>query len=89
VEANSELVQLFRAVMPGVRGVVLATPDGRPLAHDLAHDPAPLAASAWAQHQALGSVGASTMVAGADGLYLVVFLSQQQAFLTHAASAAR
>lgn len=89
MDANSELLQLFRAVMPGVRGVVLAAPDGRPVAHDLAQDPAALAASAWAQHQEMGGVGASTMVAGADGLYLVVFLSQQQAFLRDAACAAR
>lgn len=87
-DSTPALLELFRAVMPGVRGVVLATPEGRPVAHDLPHDPSPLAAAAIAQHHAAGDVGASTMVHHADGLYLVVFLSQQQAMALRAPLAA-
>jgi len=62
-----------------VQGVLLSTAEGQAVAHDLPHDPAPLAAAALAQHQEAGGVGASTMVHHGDHLYLVVFLSQQQA----------
>jgi hypothetical protein len=76
---TSNVLSLFRAVMPGVRGVVLADPAGAPLAHDLTLDPAPLARAAHTEHAATGGVGCSTMVRHADGLYLVVFLSEAQA----------
>lgn len=79
VEHQQHVLELFHAVMPGVRGVVLAAPTGEPVAHDVGPDACGLASAALADHRANGSAGASTMVRHADGLYLVVFLSQQQA----------
>lgn len=69
-------LRLFRRVMPGIHGVVLASEtDGRPLAHDLPIDPAPVARQGRLQHLAFsGSPGASTFVAHDASLYLVVFV---------------
>jgi hypothetical protein len=77
--AQHHLLDLFHSVMPGVRGVVLSGPAGDPVADDVGLDAAPLAAAALSEHRAAGGVGASTMVRHGDGLYLVVFLSEQQA----------
>ena len=71
-------LQLFRAVMPGVSGVVLASEEGHPLAHDVGVDAQGLAAQGLAQHKVHnfhGAVpGASTFVSSGRSIYLVVFL---------------
>ncbi|GEM_PF-5805195 len=79
VSHRQHVLDLFHAALPGVRGVVLSDPAGAPVAHDAGPHAGPLAAAALREHQASGGVGASTMVSHADGLYLVVFLSAQQA----------
>ncbi len=72
------VLQLFRSVMPGVAGVVLASQEGQPLAHDVGLDAPDLAAQGLAQHKVTnfhGCVpGASTFVTSGRSVYLVVFL---------------
>lgn len=79
-------LRLFRAAAPGVTGVVLASADGHPVAHDLATQ----SRAGWAAHAAValhhGSTGAaplaraedgaSVFVPSDDGLLLVVFVPQ-------------
>ena len=73
-----KVLQLFRSVMPGVAGVVLASQEGEPLAHDVGCDAPVLAAQGLAQHKVTnfhGSIpGASTFVTSGSSVYLVVFL---------------
>mgnify|MGYP001793457066 CR=1 FL=1 len=76
---HQHLLQSFHATMPGIKGVVFSDPEGTPVAHDVAADARPISAAALAQREAAGGLGASTMVRHDDSLYLVVFLSQQQA----------
>lgn len=75
---RAHALSLFRAVLPGVAGVVLASPDGQPIAHDVGCDATDLAAQGLAQHKVTnfhGSVpGASTFVTSGRSVYLVVFL---------------
>lgn len=73
----------FRAVMPGVQGVVLATAHGAPLAADLDAGADAVAAQAVRLHrEACGCAplaepgkGASILVPHHGGLVLVVFLA--------------
>jgi hypothetical protein len=71
-------LQAFRAVMPGISGVVLASQEGLPLAHDVGMDASGIAAQGLVQHKVTnfhGSVpGASTFVTSGRSVYLVVFL---------------
>ena len=77
----------FRAVMPGVAGVVLASSRGDPLAHDL-HEGADLVAHTAVDlhHQACGRApledatkGASIFVPHDGGVVLVVFMDAADA----------
>lgn len=61
---------LFRSAMPGVSGVVLASPEGAPLAHDL--DTGADAAARLAVD--MRTAGASVIVPGDAGAVLVVFV---------------
>lgn len=71
-------LHLFRSVMPGISGVVLASPQGEPLVHDVGMDAGGIAAQGLVQHKVTnfhGSVpGASTFVTSGRSVYLVVFL---------------
>ena len=78
----------FRAAMPGVAGVVLATPQGHALAHDMpAPDARALAAQAIALHRvatggaplADATKGASIFVPSDVGVMLVVFMEAARA----------
>ncbi len=79
IDEHGNVLRLFRRAMPGVAGVVLSDEAGATLAHDLTIDPSGITASALTQHKVhnlSGQVpGASTLVTGPSGLYLVVFLS--------------
>lgn len=86
----------FRAVMPGVAGVVLASATGAPLAHDLRdQDAARLARDAVDLHaQACGCAplsdvanGASIFVPHREDVVLVVFMQATTAPGTHAPAA--
>lgn len=83
IDEHSHVLRLFRRVMPGVAGVVLSDEAGATLAHDLTIDPSGITASALTQHKVhnlSGQVpGASTLVPGPSGLYLVVFLPPEMA----------
>lgn len=78
----------FRAALPGVAGVVLATPQGHALAHDMPLDDArALAAQAVALHRvatggaplADATKGASIFVPSDLGVMLVVFMEAARA----------
>lgn len=68
------LLQICRAVMPGVAGVVLSTHAGGVVAHEETRvaDPHTLAREAAAHRDA----ATSTLVPHEGGLYLVVFVPQ-------------
>lgn len=80
---RAHALALFRAVLPGVAGVVLASQEGEPIAHDVGCDATGLAAQGLAQHKVTnfhGSVpGASTFVTSGRSVYLVVFLPPELA----------
>ena len=84
-----KVLQAFRSVLPGVAGVVLASQEGEPLAHDVGCDAPGLAAQGLAQHKVSnfhGSIpGASTFVTCGRSVYLVVFLPPDLAAPWHAA----
>lgn len=69
------LLQICRAVMPGVAGVLLSTSNGALVAHEeTCRDPATLARdAARIRHPA----GQSALVSRESGLYLVVFVPPQ------------
>lgn len=69
------LLQICRAVMPGVAGVLLSTSTGSLVAHEeTCRDPATLAQdAACLRHPA----GQSALVPRESGLYLVVFVPPQ------------
>lgn len=68
---REHLLELCRAVMPGVAGVVLSTLTGSALAHEArVQDPDGLAREA----AATASVSTSALLTRDDGLYLVVFV---------------
>lgn len=75
---HDHVLHAFRAAMPQAAGVILSTHEGRVLAHeDLSEDPRALAAQAVHQHAQTtwhGAPGASAMVEGNAGFYLVVFV---------------
>lgn len=71
---QDHVLRLCRAVMPGVAGVVLSSHDGHAIAHDGHADADQLAQNALQQHADAGRRGASALVTGPEGLYLVVFL---------------
>lgn len=75
-----QALRLCRAVMPGVAGVVLSTPEGRVLASETpVSEPQELASRALRQREADGGVGASALVPRDGGLYLVVLLPATEA----------
>lgn len=77
---QDHVLQLFRSVMPGVKGVVLSSSEGQPLAHDVEGDAHELARAGLALHRQHGPAhGASALVPSNDGLVLVVFLPDQMA----------
>lgn len=70
---------LFRATMPGVAGVVLASARGDALAHDL---DAPTRASELAASATRLHVGGqSVLVPDGSGMVLVVFLDESQTLI--------
>lgn len=76
---HDHVLSAFRSALPEAAGVILSTPDGRVLAHEqlLGEDPRALAAQAAHQHAATvwtGRPGASALVEGNAGFYLVVFV---------------
>lgn len=79
-DERSHLLRVCRAAMPDVAGVVLASVGGRVLAHEApVRDAASLARRAADQRRASlatnPDAGGSALVAGDDGLYLVMFLA--------------
>ena len=76
-------LEMFRAVMPGIAGVVLATPEGAPVAHDVGVDACGIAAQGMSQRKVKDFhgqiVGASTFVSCGRSVYLVVFLPPEVA----------
>ena len=78
-DEQAHVLRHFRRAMPGVAGVVLSDEAGSTLAHDLSIDPSGITATALTQHHAdarNGTPGASALVPGPAGPYLVVFLSE-------------
>lgn len=73
LQEELELLRICRAAMPAAAGVVLATAQGRALAHETARvrDPDALAREAAERAHAPPT---SALVPRADGLYLVVFV---------------
>lgn len=96
-ESTSEvalILRLFRAAVPCARGVVIATDDGFPIAHDLPQgfDPVEAARHAVADRSRAASVStggtpASAFVDTPSGLALVVFLARD--VTAHAGGLAR
>lgn len=81
-QERANLLQICRAVMPGVAGVILSTRQGRVVAREETRqmDADALARRAAEQRRAAldanPSAGQSTLVPGEGGLYLVVFVPE-------------
>lgn len=68
-----DLLCHLRSLMPGVAGVVLASGDGRPLAHDVPCDARALAAAGLSRRRPDAPTAGTLVTAGAS-VYLVLFL---------------
>lgn len=80
---HDELLRLFRQVMPGARGVVLATHEGALVASD-----APGSEALAREAAASRTAGESVLVRREEGLYLVVFVPGDDASLFKAVGTA-
>lgn len=93
VEALQELIRNLKAAVPEIRGVMVASQDGLPIAHDFPEAEAPRIAAMAATSLGLGKRIASTLrlgdfqeavVRGAGG-YLVVYEAGEKGVLAVAA----